>query len=145
VGEEVFCAGGGGGEDGASAGHGLTLNECETFFNAGKNEEMAGAHLFCQLWLRECAGEDDVFCWERGEKVVHVVLNAADDGEVFVWVLEAREGLEEIGDAFAQTNLAGEEKFEGVLWRSFGGGEVVEADAVGDDVDLLRGDTHLQE
>ena len=35
IGEEVFGAGGGGGEDGAAAGHGLTLDECEALFDAG--------------------------------------------------------------------------------------------------------------
>ena len=35
VGEEVFGAGGGGGEDGTAAGHGLTLNEREALFDAG--------------------------------------------------------------------------------------------------------------
>jgi hypothetical protein len=35
VGEEVFGAGGGGGEDRAAAGHGLALDEGEPFFHAG--------------------------------------------------------------------------------------------------------------
>ena len=35
VGEEVFSAGGGGGEDRAATGHGLALNEREAFFDAG--------------------------------------------------------------------------------------------------------------
>ena|ERR1700734_1004604 len=47
AGEEVFCTGGGGGEDGTAAGHGLSLNEREPFFDAGQNEEVAGAHFFC--------------------------------------------------------------------------------------------------
>ena len=112
VGEEVFGAGGGGGEDGTSAGHGLALHEREAFFDAGQNEQVAGAHFFCELGLWEGAGEDYVFGGQRGEEGADVVLNGADDGEAFVRVLEAGEGLEEIGDAFAKADLAGEEDFE---------------------------------
>ncbi len=145
VGEEVFGAGGGGGEDGAAAGHGLALDEGEALFDAGQDEEVAGAHFFCELCLRERAGEDDVIGGQGGEKGADVVLNGAGDGEVFVRVLEAGEGLEEIGDAFAQADLTGEEDLEGVLRRVFGAGEVIEADAVGNDVDLFRGDSHCNE
>ncbi len=53
VGEEVFGTGGGGGEDRASAGHGLALNECEALFDAGQDEEVAGAHFFCEFGLGE--------------------------------------------------------------------------------------------
>ena len=35
VGEEIFGSSGGGGEDWTSAGHGLSLNKSETFFDAG--------------------------------------------------------------------------------------------------------------
>ena len=49
VGEEVFGAGGGGGEDGAAAGHGLSLDEGEALFDAGEDEQVAGAHFFCEL------------------------------------------------------------------------------------------------
>ncbi len=38
VGEEVFGAGSGGGQDGTAAGHGLSLDEREALFDAGKNE-----------------------------------------------------------------------------------------------------------
>jgi hypothetical protein len=121
------------------------LNECEAFFNAGENEEMAGAHFFCQLRLWKRAGEDDVLGGEGGEERADVVLNGSDYGEVFLWVLEACEGLKEVGDSFAEADLAGEENFEGVLWRVLGAGELVEADSVGDDVDFFFGDAHLKE
>ena len=49
VGEEVFGTGGGGGEDGAAAGHGLALDEGEALFDAGEDEEVAGAHFFGEL------------------------------------------------------------------------------------------------
>lgn len=144
VGEEVFSAGGCGGEDGASAGHGLTLNEREALFNAGENEQVARAHFFCELWLRENAGEDDVFGGERCEQGAHVILNAADDGEAFVEMLQAGEGVEEIGNAFADANLAGEEDFKRVSWRDFGAGEVIEADAVGNDMNFFGCNAHLE-
>ena len=87
--------------------------------------------------MRESAGEDDVVRGQGGEKGADVVLNGAGDGEAFVRVLEAGEGLKEIGDAFAQADLTGEEDLEGVLRWVFGAGEVIEADAVGDDVDFF--------
>ncbi len=126
VGEEVFGPSGCCGEDRASAGHGLTLNECEALFDAGKNEEMAGAHFFCQLRLGDRTGEGDVFGGEGGKKGTDVVLNGSYYGEVFLWVLQACERLKEVGDSFAEANLSGEEKFEEVLWRLFGAGELVE-------------------
>jgi len=145
VGEEVFGTGGGGGEDGASTGHGLALDESETFFDARQHEQMAGAHFFGELRLRERTCEDDVIGGQRGEQGAHVVLNCADDGEAFVWVSQASEGLKKIWDAFAKADLASEEDLEGVLRRFFGAGEVIETDAVGDDVDFIRGDAHLEE
>ena len=60
-------------------------------------------------------------------------------------MVEAGEGLKEIGDAFAKADLAGEEDLKGVRRRCFGAGELIEADTVGDDVDLLWSNTHLQE
>ena len=59
-------------------------------------------------------------------------------------MLQAGEGLEEIGDAFAEADLAGEEDFKGVTRRIFGAGEVIEADAVGDDVNFFGRDAHLE-
>ncbi len=106
---------------------------------------MAGAHFFCQLGLRKRAGKDDVFAGESGEKVANVVLDCADDGEIFLRMLEAGEGLEEVGDSFAEADVASEENFEGVLRWFASAGEVVEADAVGDDVDFLWRDAHLHE
>ncbi len=82
---------------------------------------------------------------QGGEKDADVVLDGTGDGEAFVWVLQAGECLEEIGDAFAKADLAGKEDFEGVLRRVFGAGELIEADAVGDDVDFFRGDSHCYE
>jgi hypothetical protein len=58
---------------------------------------------------------------------------------------QAGEGLEEVRDALAQADLAGEEDLEGIGGGWFGGNEAVEADAVGDDVDFFRGDTHGKE
>ena len=49
VGEEIFGASGGGGKDGTTAGHGLALDESEALFDAGQNEQVAGAHFFCEL------------------------------------------------------------------------------------------------
>ena len=67
ISEEVFGAGGGGGEDGTSAGHGLALHQSQAFFDARQNEQMAGAHFLCELCLWKRAGEDYVFGGQRGE------------------------------------------------------------------------------
>ena len=48
VGEEVFGAGGGGGDDGASAGQGLALDEGQALLDAGEREDVAA---------RDSAGE----------------------------------------------------------------------------------------
>ena len=45
VGEEILGASGGGGDDGASAGKSLSLNEREAFFDAGQDHDVAGAHV----------------------------------------------------------------------------------------------------
>ncbi len=58
-------------------------------------------------------------------------------------MLEAGEGLQEIRDAFAKADLTGEEDLEGVLRWFFRAGEVIETDAVGDDVNFFGGDAHL--
>jgi hypothetical protein len=144
VGVEVFGAGGGSGENGASASQGLTLNESETLFNAGQNEQVAGAHLFCDLGLRENSDEDDVVGGQRCEKAAHVILNAADDGETLLRMLQTGEGLEQIGNSFADADLAGEEDFKGVSWRVFGSGEVIKSDAVGYYVNFFGREAHLQ-
>ena len=60
-------------------------------------------------------------------------------------MLEPGECLEEIRDAFAQADLAGEEELEGIWWWVFGAGELIEADTVGDDVDFFCGDSHRYE
>ena len=51
VGEEVFGAGGSGGDDGASAGHGLALDEGEALLDAGKDEDVAARHEAGELGL----------------------------------------------------------------------------------------------
>ncbi len=106
---------------------------------------MASAHFLCELVLGKRPGEDYVVGGQGGKKGADVVLNGAGDGEAFVGVAEAGEGLEEIGNAFAKANLAGEEGLKGVLWRCVGGGELVEADAIGDDVDFFGWESHLEE
>jgi len=105
---------------------------------------MAGAHLFGELGLGECAGKGYIFCGEGGEEWADLVLDGSDDGEALFGMLEAREGLEEVGDSFAEADLAGEEKFEGVVEWRLGWGEVIEADSVGDDMDFFAGDAHLE-
>ncbi len=95
--------------------------------------------------MRERAGEDDVAGGQGGEKGADVVLDGTDDGEAFVLVVQAGECLEEIRDAFAKADLAGEEDLEGILRWVFRTGELIEADSVGDDVDFFRGDSHCHE
>jgi hypothetical protein len=143
--EEVFGAGGGGCEDGTSAGHRLALNERETLLDAGQNEEMAGAHFFCELSLWKRSGKGDVLSGQFGEQVSHVVLQATNDSEVFAGVFDVGEGLQKIRDAFAEADLSGEEDLEGVVRRRLGTSEAVEADSVRNDVDFFRWDAHFEE
>ena len=82
---------------------------------------------------------------ENGEQRADVVLHGADEGEVRVRMTQAGEGLEQVRDAFAQADLAGEEDFKGIRAEWFGGSELVETDAVGDNVELFRRDAHLEE
>ena len=51
VGEQVFGTGGCGRENRTARGHRLSLNEGESFFDAGEHEEMADAHFPCQFCL----------------------------------------------------------------------------------------------
>ena len=106
---------------------------------------MAGAHSFCELSLGEDAGEVDLVGRESGEEGAYIVLNPTDDGELFVGVLKASEGLKEVGDAFAKGDLPGKEDFEGAARRFSGAGELIETDAIGDDVNLFGCDAHLDE
>jgi hypothetical protein len=145
VGEEVFGAGCGGGDDRATAGHGLALDEGEALLDAGKDEDVAAGHEACQLGLGDVSGEGYIFGGEGREERAEVVLHTADQGEVFARMAQAGEGFEEVGDSFAQTDLAGEEDFEGIGGGWFGWGEAVEADAVGDDVEFFGGDSLCQE
>ena len=110
----------------------------------GKHEEVAGAHCFCEFRLGECAGEGYIFGGQGGEEWADLVLDGSDDGEVLFGVLEAGEGLEEIRDSFAEADLACEEELERVGGWRLGWGEVVEADSVGDDVDLFGRDAHFE-
>ena len=73
------------------------------------------------------------------------VLHAAGDGKARARMMQTGKGLEQVRDAFAQADLAGEEDFKGIGGRRLGGSELVEADAVGDDVELVHGDAHGEE
>ena len=143
--EEVLAAGVGGTEDGAAAGHGLGLNEGESFLDAGKREDMAAAHERGELGLRDGSEELDVFLRQARKDGADVFLDRADEAEQLARVAEASEGLKQVRDAFAETDCAGEEDLEGVGQRIGGGVETFEANAVGDDVELLARDAHLGE
>jgi hypothetical protein len=140
VGEEVFRAACGGGDYGAATGHGLGLHEGQALFDAGEDKDVAGAHFFDEIRLREGTGEADVVGGEAVEEFAHLWLDAADYGEVLVGVAQGLEGFEEVGDTFAEADVSSEEDFEGVYGWWGGWGEAVEADAVGDDVELVLGD-----
>jgi len=58
---------------------------------------------------------------------------------------QAGKGLQQVGDSFAQADLTGEEDFEGIGRGWFSRGELVKADAVGDDVELFGGDAVCKE
>jgi hypothetical protein len=145
AGEEVFGSGGGGSEDGTAAGHGLALHEGEPFFNAGQHEQVAGAHLFCKFDLREGTGEDYIIGWQRGEKGPHIVLNGPGEGQAFLRVLEPGECLKQVWNAFPNAHLPCEEYLEGIRRGSFSACELVETDTVGNDVDFVGCDAHLDE
>lgn len=140
--KKMFGSGGAGSEDGTATRHRLGHYETEALFDAGQNQNVAGAHTVGQLGLGDVAGEGYIFGGEGCEQRTEVVLHTADQGEMFARMAQAGKGFEQIGNAFAQADLAGEENLEGVGGGWFGGSEAVEADAVGDDVDFFRGDTH---
>ena len=58
---------------------------------------------------------------------------------------QAGKGLQQVGNAFLQTDLSGEEDFKGVGGRSLGRLEAVQPNAVGDDVNLFGGNAHVDE
>ena len=95
IGEEVFGAGGCGGEHGAAAGHGLRLDQGEALFDTGQNQDVTGAHALGEQGLWERAGEGDVYGGEAAaEQAANLRLDAADEGEVFAWMAEQGEGLQ---------------------------------------------------
>ena len=145
IGEEVFGAGVGGAEDGATAGERLALNEGEPLFNAGENHEMAGAHELRKLVAGDGSEELDLFAGQAREDGLNVGMHGADDAETLCRVTETSEGLKQIRDAFTEANESDEEDFEAVGRRLGGAGEVFEANTVGDNVDLVRGQAHFNE
>ena len=50
-------------------------------------------------------------------------MDGSGDAKALAWVAEGREGLQEVGNAFAEAGGAGEEDFEGVARWSGGGVE----------------------
>lgn len=145
VGEEVFRAGVGAGEHGASAGHGLSLHEGEALFDRGKDEDVAGAHEAGKLGLRDGAEELHLAGGEAVEDGLHVRRRRADDAQTLGRVLEAFERLEEVRDTLAQADRPGEQDLEAIFGRVGDLLEVLKADPVGDGVDLLGGHAHLEE
>ncbi len=139
VGEEVFGTCGSGGEDGTAAGHCLTLDEREAFFDGGQAHDVAAAHVFDQLGLRKRTEEADIFSGEPRDYFGDSCVGTADNGEALVRVLERGEGLEQILDALAQTERSDEEDFEAVVRRVGDPGKFLEPHAVRDDVHLIRG------
>ena len=114
VGEEVFGSGGGGGNDGASAGQGLAQDEGEALFDASEREDVAARHESGQFGLGDRSSKSYILGGEDGEHGAEVVLHGADEGEVYARMAQAGKGLEQVRDSFAQTDLAGKEDFEGI-------------------------------
>ena len=112
--EKMFGPGGAAGDDWASAGHRLGHDHAEALFDAGQDQNVAGAHAVGQLGLGDVSGEGYIFGGEGGEEWAEVVLQAADEGEVFARMAQAGKGFEQVRDSFAQADLAGEEDLEGV-------------------------------
>ena len=145
TGEEVFAASVGGAENGAAAGESLSLDECETLFNTGKDHDVTGAHEVSQFLLREGAEELDVLLWEAVENSLHVGVDGAGEAQAFCGMTELGEGLEEVGNSLAEGDRAGEEYLEAIPGRLSGAGELFEPNAVGDDVHLAGGYPHFDE
>ena len=101
---------------------------------------MAGAHAVGQLGLGDRSGKGYILGGEGGEERAEIVLHVAGEGEAFARMAQAGEGLEEVRDSLAQTDLAGEEDLKGIGGGWFGWGEAVEANAVRDDVEVFGGD-----
>ncbi len=143
--EKMFGPGGAAGDDWASAGHRLGHDQAEALFDAGQNQNVAGAHAVGQLGLGDRSGKGHIRGGEGGEERAEIVLHVADEGEAFARMAQAGEGFEQVRDSLAQADLAGEEDLEGIGGGWFGGGEAVEADAVWDDVDFFWSDAHGEE
>ena len=143
--EKMFGSGGAAGDDWASAGHRLGHDHAEALFDAGQDQTVAGAHAVGQLGLEDRSGKGHIRGGEDGEERAEIVLHGADEGEAFARMAQAGEGFEQVGDALAQADLAGEEDLEGIGGGWFGWGEAVEANAVWDDVDFFWSDAHGEE
>ena len=121
--EKMFGPGGAGGDDGTSAGHRLGHDQAEALFDAGQGQNVAGAHAVGQLGLGDRSGKGHILGGEGGEERAEIVLHAAGEGEAFARMAQAGKGFEQVGDAFAQADLAGEEDLEGIGGGWFGWGE----------------------
>ena len=115
--EEIFRAGVGGGDDRATAGESLSLHQRQAFLDAGKHKDVASIHEVDEAWL--CDGTEvlHVLLRQLREEVAHLALDGAGDAEALVRVPQGGEGLEEVGEAFAQTDGAGEEDFKAIRRR----------------------------
>lgn len=74
-----------------------------------------------------------------------MILDSADDGQVFAGMFEAGEGLEEVRNAFAEADLTSEEDLKRVGWRWLGAAEAIETNTVGNNVDLFCRNAHFDE
>ncbi len=145
VGEEVLATCVFGAEDRAAAGQGLGLHEGKAFLDGGEHKQVTAAHEACEFPLGQRSEELDVLGGELVQQGSHLGLQGACNSQPFAWVAQGGEGLKQIGHAFAETDRAGEEDVELVSWWIGGGLELVQPNAVGDDVNLVGRDAVLDE
>ena len=115
------------------------MDECEAFFDAGEDHDVAGAHEVGQLILRESAQKLDILLWEAAEDGLHVGVDGSGDSQTLCGMAKLGEGLEEVGNSFTECDRAGEEDFESIYGWFAGAGEFFESNSVGDDVHLVGG------
>ena len=145
VGKQIFRAGVGRGDDRAAAGEGLSLDECQTFFDAGKHKDVTGIHKVDEARLGYGAEELHVLLGQLREEAAYLALNGTGDAEALARMPQGRERLKKVGDAFSQADGSGEEDL-----KPIGGGglrlrELLQTNAIGKGVYLFRRNAHRDE
>ena len=75
---------------------------------------MAGVHQVDEARLGHGSEIVHVFLWELREEAAHLGLEGAGDAEPLVGMLQGGEGLQQVGDAFAQAYGTCEEDLKAI-------------------------------